>query len=420
MMPMRRLLPTIRGKTEMARVAIVGAGVTGVASAYHLCKTGHDVTLVDQNAGPAQGASRANGAQLSYAYCDALATPSLLGHLPAILFNRDPAFRVRLHADPEFLVWGLRFLGNCLPSRFIANTRHLTAMAKESQHRLAALLEEFDLAFDFAVAGKMILYPSAEACDKSAGIRRLKQSLGLQQDVLSRKEATSLEPALDLYPDEIARVVYCAQDAVGRPDLFASALVARLQAHYGLKTLFGQTVRSIMNYRGKVRGINFVSREPLECDFVVAASGYSSDFLPWRDRPVGGVWPVQGYSITADATSVAMRTSITDVRRKIVFARIGDSVRAAGLADIGPRQLEFDGGRFETFKTAAISAFGKAFEHGDRADLAPWSDARPCTPSSRPIIKPGSLPGLYLNLAPGTLGWTLCLGSSSRLAEIMQ
>jgi len=78
----------------MARIAIVGAGVVGVATAWQLCRDGHEVTLVDAHAGPAGGASHANGAQLSYAYGDALATPGLLAQLPAILLGRDPAFRI--------------------------------------------------------------------------------------------------------------------------------------------------------------------------------------------------------------------------------------------------------------------------------------------------------------------------------------
>lgn len=403
----------------MARVAIVGAGIIGVASAYLLCKAGHDVTLIDQNSAPAQGASRTNGAQLSYAYCDALAAPSMFANLPNILFMRDPAFRVYLRGDPEYLIWCFRFLGNCLPGRFVANTRLLLEMADRSSQLLADLLNDFDLSFDFRVAGKMILYPTVAACEKTLPARRLKQSLGLGQAVLGRAESTALEPALDLYPDQIARVVYSDKDAVGRPDVFAASLVSALRGRYGLKTVFGQAVRGIVTVKGRVHGVRFAAREPLECDCVVAAAGCVSDFLPRRDRPLGGVWPVQGYSITARATPVAMRVSITDLKRRIVFARIGDSIRAAGLADIGARRFQFEDDRFAAFKAASIAAFGQAFEHGDGADLAPWSQARPCTPSSRPIIRPGSLKGLYLNMAPGTLGWTLCLGSASRLLEVM-
>lgn len=142
----------------MAKVAIIGAGVVGTASAYMLCKAGLDVTLIDRNPGPAQGASRANGAQLSYAYGDALASPSFLAHMPEILLKRDPAYRVRLQADPEFLIWGLRFLFNSLQSRFIANTRYLLQMAAETSDLLGDVLKEFDLSFDYQSSGKMILY----------------------------------------------------------------------------------------------------------------------------------------------------------------------------------------------------------------------------------------------------------------------
>ena len=142
----------------MARVAVIGAGVVGVASAWMLCRAGHDVTLVDQNAGPAQGASFANGAQLSYAYGDALASPALLGKLPAILLDRDPAFRIRMQANPEFFIWGLRFVANALPGPFRANTRALLAMAAESRTLLAELQADLDLAFDYEPSGKMILY----------------------------------------------------------------------------------------------------------------------------------------------------------------------------------------------------------------------------------------------------------------------
>ncbi len=149
------------------------------------------------------------------------------------------------------------------------------------------------------------------------------------------------------------------------------------------------------------------------------ATGYATDLLPRRDRRPGMVWPVQGYSFTAPATERAMRVSITDLKRKIVFARLGGRVRAAGLADIGTKDVRFDAARFKSFQGEAVQAFGRAFAHGEGIDDHPWSDARPCTPSSRPVLGPSSLKGLYLNLGHGTLGWTLCLGSARRLSGLI-
>jgi D-amino-acid dehydrogenase len=405
---------------RMARIAVIGAGVVGVATAYMLGRQGHEVILVDRAGGPAEGTSRANGAQLSYAYGDALGSPSLLSHMPAILLGRDPAYRARMQADPEYFLWGLRFLANCAPGRFIANTRALLEMGQNTRALLGDLLRDFDVSFDYAVSGKMILYGTAAGVAGTAPMRALKHSMGFTQQVLTRQEATSLEPALDLYPDEIAGVVYTADDAAARPDMFCARLLPLLQARHGLKTVFGHEVLAVASRNGQVTGLTFRTRDPLECDRVVVATGLAEAFLPWADRCYGGVWPVQGYSITADATAAAMRVSITDVKRKIVFARLGDQVRAAGLADIGRYRFRFDADRFDTFRRGAVEAFGPAFRHGPEDAVHPWSGGRPCTPSSRPVIRPGSLKGLYLNLGHGTLGWTLCLGSAHRLLEVME
>ena len=404
----------------MARVMVVGAGVVGVASAWLMCRAGHDVMLVDRHAAPAQGASQANGAQLSYSYADSLASPSMIARLPAILSGRDPVFGLRLHADPEFLLWGLRFALNCAPWRFSRHTRHLLQMAADTQALLSELMHRLPLEFDHAPSGKMILYETARACEASAPLRELKRRMGIELRVLDRAEATALEPALAHYPDRIDRVVHSAHDAAGRPDLFCRGLVAALSQRYGLRTRFGQAVHALEVDRGRVLGVRFADGVSVASDAVVLCTAGQSALIPRRDRPFAGLWPVRGYSLTAPATDDAMRVSITDLKRKTVFARVGTNVRAAGLADIGPRESAFDASRFETFRNAAVEAASEGFDHGPGVDLQPWSGDRPCTPDSQPIVRRTSVSGLYLNLGHGALGWTLCLGAARRLEALMQ
>ena len=76
----------------------------------------------DDRVGPGEGASFANGGQLSYSYTDALASPSLLKRLPGILAATDPAFRVALRFDTDYLRWCLAFFANGTAGRFAANT----------------------------------------------------------------------------------------------------------------------------------------------------------------------------------------------------------------------------------------------------------------------------------------------------------
>jgi D-amino-acid dehydrogenase len=48
----------------MSRIAIIGAGITGVTTAYALSERGHDVTVFDRHRYAAMETSFANGGQL--------------------------------------------------------------------------------------------------------------------------------------------------------------------------------------------------------------------------------------------------------------------------------------------------------------------------------------------------------------------
>lgn len=111
--------------------------------------------------------------------------------------------------------------------------------------------------------------------------------------------------------------------------------------------------------------------------------------------------------------------SLTDVKRKLAFASIGDRFRVAGLADIERPGSGFDAERFEMFRQAARSVLPGCFE-GTQDDV-PWSGERPMTPSSRPIIgRARRIDGVYVNAGHGMLGWTLALGSAGRILALLQ
>ncbi|MER8395329.1 FAD-dependent oxidoreductase [Mesorhizobium sp. M1340] len=399
----------------MAKFIVIGAGVVGVATAWQLCRAGHTVTLVDRNDGPSGGASQRNGAQLSYSYCDALASPGLLARMPAILLGHDDAFRVKLQADPGFLLWGLRFLLNSSPRAFSRNTSALASLAAATERLMPKLMAEFALAFDYAVAGKLVLCHSAESLAKARATVKMKSALGLEVELLTQAEALRVEPALQGYADAFAGAIHSPNDAVGSPSSFSEGLVAGLMARYGLRTLYRSEAREIVMKRGRVAGVAFRNNEMETCDGAIVATGYDTRLLGRRSA-LTEIWPVQGYSTTVSAGPDAMRVSITDPTRRLVFARLGETIRIAGIADIGPRQFTFEQSRFETLKRAAASAFPDRF---DQISGEGWSDARPCTPSSQPHIGRAKTPGLYLNLGHGTLGWTLCLGSAERLATMI-
>lgn len=402
----------------MARIGVIGAGVVGVSAAYLLAKAGHAVTLIDAAAEPGRGASAGNAAQLSWAYGDAMASPALLRHLPAIALGRDPAFRIRWQLDADFLLWGVKFLCNATPSRWWNNTQSILALAEQSRQELASLLEETDLTFDYRLAGKLHLYPDQQGLAKAGALVVRKTALGLEQCLLNRAEAEQVEPALGHYQAEIAGAVYTPGDALGDAAAFCRQLTEHMALNHRLTLAFGRKVAGFVSKGDKLVALRFDDHDALGVDAAIVCAGLASRPLAHELPELRQIRPVRGYSLTVARSPVAPIVSLTDVKRKLAFASIGDRFRVAGMADIERPGSGFDPARFEALRSGAAEVLPHFFEGGD--DLMRWSGERPMTPFSRPIIRPSSrVRGIYINAGHGMLGWTLALGSARRIADMV-
>lgn len=399
-------------------IGVIGAGVVGVSSAYLLARSGHSVTLIDAEMAPGRGASAANAGQLSWAYGDAMASPALLRHLPAIAAHRDPAFRIRLRLDPDFLLWGLRFLANAPARRWWENTSAILQLAEESRREMAMLLAETDLAFDYRVAGKLHLYPDAPSLAAARPTAERKRQMGLDQRMLSRVEAEAVEPALRAYQGEIVGAVYTPDDALGDAAAFCRQLTDLMVRRSAVSTAFGRRVVGFEQHAGRLSAIRFADCEPLPVDAAVVTAGPLIRTLTSALPEARAIQPVAGYSLTVPWTQGAPRVSLTDVKRKLAFAAIGDRFRVAGLADIVAPGSGFAPDRFAILQQTARAVLPDCFGQAEWA--LRWSGERPMTPASHPIIAPSrKIRGVYVNAGHGMLGWTLALGSARRLAEML-
>ena len=165
-------------------IAVLGAGVVGVSTAYYLLDAGHDVTILDRDADLAQSCSFANGAQLSYSYVDAMASPAFLIRMPGLLAGIDRAIRVRPPISVDLIKWGLAFIGECTEKKAAANTLANLVLARRSKQLLDELRPKLGGDFSYQTAGKLILLRTAREMEDAKRIRELKAAFGSRVDVL--------------------------------------------------------------------------------------------------------------------------------------------------------------------------------------------------------------------------------------------
>lgn len=399
-------------------ICVVGAGIVGLSSAWCLHKAGHRVTVVDQAAGPGMGAVGGNGAQLSYSYVQPLADPSLLPGIPKLLLQRNGPLKFSPQWSPEQWRWCMEFLAACRTSVSQETTIELLALADESRQALDAFMDEERLQCDFTRTGKLVLYPDAAGLKKAAEQVRFQASFGSQQQMLSPAEAVSIEPSLAGYRAAFHGAIYTASECAV-DGLKLCRELSRLMAEQGVGFLFNTRVEGFRRQGERITAVNLSQADgalALATDAVVLAAGVHSPRLLSQFGVRLPVYPLKGYSITlpiTEATS-APTVSITDMRRKTVFARLGDRLRVAGMVELSGMDDSIPIARIEQLKASTQALFGGGW---NTEDCQPWSGWRPATPTGRPILQ--GLGNLYINSGHGALGMTLAFGSARRLVRLL-
>ena len=394
------------------KVAVVGAGVVGLTTAHYLHKAGANVHIFEREADVASQTSRANGAQLSYSFTDAMAAPELIPKLPRILLGQDPASVIRLSLRPAFIRWGWQFLMNCRNSRAQANSLHLLRLALRSAELMQVFHQQFGSDYCYQQAGKIVLLPNEPSATAKAFLQ-MKAKAGSDARYINFAEAQALEPALQRWATPAPAAIYSENDEVADAYRFATILGERLQAD-GVTINCGTTVQQLLSNGNRIGSI-VTAADNMNVDAVVICTGHR---CPELLAPLGvqvPIHPVAGYSITLPSVETSPLTSITALNKKIVFSRMGDKVRIAGFADINASSC-LQQQRIQVLLQTARELAPAAANYAAR-DINPWTGFRPMTPDSLPIVGPSSLPGLYMNMGHGMLGWTLCAATSHDIAR---
>lgn len=397
----------------MKTVCVIGAGVVGCATAYALRRQGFQGILLDAQAGPGEGASRANGAQLSYSYVEPLASPATLRALPALLSSQDSPLRFSPRMDWRQWHWGVRFLLACTGGQVRRGTRELLALAQLSRTTLDDWCARENLAISLKRNGKLVLCPDDGTLERQVRQLEFQAALGCRQSVLTPAQCLAQEPALGTAATGIAGGIWTPDECLADPYELCQALVRCLQRD-GARLQFNTRVDGFVVRRGKAVAVRAAGHE-LAADAFVLATGASAARLGASLGMVLPVYPVKGYSLTLPLrdASRAPRASVTHLGLKTVFAPLRDQLRVAAMAEVVGHDLRIPQDRVDRMLEAVERLFPGACA---LEQPAAWAGLRPATPDSLPIIGPSRVVNVFLNIGHGALGFTLAAGSAMRLA----
>ncbi len=399
------------------KVLILGAGVAGVASAWYFWRDGHEVTVLDRNEGVALETSFANGGQLSYSYVAPLASPSVIPKIPPWLLRRDSPLRFTPELDPDQWRWILEFLAACNTGTADETTERLLRLSFYSRALMHELVASHALDFDYVQNGKLVVHTEAAAFESARRLMDFQRALGAEQEALDSKACVALEPALEDMADRIAGAIHTPSEDAGDCYKFCNELKRLMTTGANpVAFRFGVEVKRLLPWHRTLMGVE-TSEGVMESEAYVLALGTNA---PWLLKPLGirvPVYPLKGYSLSlpiADDRG-APKISVTDYKRKVVYARLGGELRVAGMADLSGRQAVINVERVDQLVNEVRMAFPRA---SDFKALRPWCGMRPATPKGTPVVGATPYSNLWLNVGHGALGFTLALATGRIVSDL--
>lgn len=418
------------------KVAVIGAGVVGITTAYELAVDGHEVTVLDRRSAAAEEASFANAGIVSLGSAYPWPASTLATKLWRQALGRHSPLRLRLPLSRLELTWFWQWLQSCSAETWLARRQHLQQLASYSRERLDVLTERLSLSFDCSQGYLVLLRTAKDVKNAQPGLQLLRDS-GVTALELDAAGVYALEPAMN--PDTpLEGGIQLPDDGVANCRQFA-LLLKREAELLGASFEFNTSV-SHLNIAGPAsllavhevsasRSFNATAQgdeSVRHFDRIVVCAGADAATLlkPFQlDLPVVSV---HGYSISAAIGEPlnAPRSAVMDARHQITVSRLGQRVRVAGGFELGGG---FDAKSAETtdalyrilqdwFPGAARMSSNNSMGGGS---IQVWKGARPSLPDGIPILGDSKVPGVWLNLGHGNQGWMLSCGSARAIADLM-
>jgi len=390
----------------MKTVAVVGAGIAGLTSAYYLVREGFDVIVFDKESYPAMACSYANGGQISVSNSQTWNTWSNVLKGIKWLGKKDAPLLLRPSLDWDKAKWLAKFLYHTANNEWAINTAETIRIGIEARQLYNQIEHDEGIEYERLNKGILHVYKNKKYFEEALLLKELYEANGCEWQTVNADNLLDIEPNLE-YTKDLVGGIYTPSDWTGDIHKFCMSMYEVLKNKYNVRFFFNKPINTIDGFA---------------YHYIVVANGSDARHF---SKVIGDrlpIYPVKGYSITINldnekSSNHSPSVSLLDDEAKIVSSRFHNSLRVAGTAEITGDNWDIRRDRIEPL----LKWVRENFPLVDTRDYKSWACLRPMTPNMMPIVRQSKKePSVFYHVGHGHLGWTLSPATAKQLTKIIK
>lgn len=382
-----------------AHSIVIGGGIVGISTGYHLARRGHRVTVIEKDAVDT-GASMGNAGIIALGH-PPMPRPGLIGQTLKMLFDETNPLYISPRLDLELLRWMWQFRKACSETPFRRSMDILAALGRLAGDDFDQLVEEESLRCEYHRSGWMEIYRTEARMEHGRHEADMVRKYGFRIDMLSGDELREREPA---FLPEVVGAAHYTDSRFANPGQVMVELADRAAKH-GARLLSHTAVAGIDVHDGRATGVTLGDGQRLEADTIVLASGAWTTELGRRIGVRVPMQPGKGYHLSLDRLEPAPSTTCVLAETFVAVTPLAGGLRLGGTVEFSGLNLRMRERRLEMLRVGArkyIRGIDGLKTHST------WCGLRPCTADGLPVIGPApQVGGVYVGTGHAMMGFAL-------------